>query len=67
MPAPRGKMEGWNTAILDKKWNIGIMEFWNIGCRTEKKFLPSLPSFQFSSVRRYFFHYSILPTFHYSK
>jgi hypothetical protein len=60
-------MERWNTGIADKKWNIGVMEFWNIGFRTEKKFLPSLPLFQFSSVPKCLLHYSILPTFHYSK
>jgi hypothetical protein len=41
---------------MDKNWNIGIMEFWNIGFKTEKKFLPNIPSFQLSSI----------PTFHHS-
>jgi len=44
--------------MLDKKWNIGIMEFWNNGFNTKKKFLPIIPSFQFSSVPKYFFHHS---------
>jgi hypothetical protein len=34
------------------------MEFWNIGFKTEKKFLPNIPSFQLSSVPRHFFQYS---------
>jgi hypothetical protein len=63
MPPPKGKMERWNTGTMDKKRNIGMMEFWNIGFRTEKKFLPNPPSFQFSSVPKYFFHYSVIPTF----
>jgi hypothetical protein len=46
---------------VDKNWNIGIMEFWNIGFKTEKKFLPNIPSFQLSSVPRYFYHYSNIP------
>jgi len=39
------------------------MEFWNIGFKTEKKFLPTIPLFQLSSVPKYFFHYSIVPLF----
>jgi len=46
---------------MDKKWNVGIMEFWNIGFNTEKKFLPIIPLFQFSSVSKYCFHYSNIP------
>jgi hypothetical protein len=63
MPSPKGKMEQWNPGTMDKKRKIGVMEFWNIGFRTEKKFLPELPSFQFSSVPKYSFHYFIIPTF----
>jgi hypothetical protein len=37
------------------------MEFWNIGFKTRKKFLPIIPSIQFSSVPKYFFYYAIIP------
>jgi len=47
--------------MMAKEWGIGIMEFWNTGFKTEKKFLPNIPPFQFSSVPKYFF-----PLFHYS-
>jgi hypothetical protein len=64
MPPPKGKMEQWNTGTMDKKRNIGIMKFWNIGLRTEKKFSPNSPSFPFSSVPKYFFTYSVIPIAH---
>jgi hypothetical protein len=37
------------------------MEFWNIGFKTKKKFLPIIPSFQFSNVPKYFFYDFIIP------
>jgi len=54
-------MECWKNGMMGKEWGIGIMEFWNTGFKTEKKFLPNIPPFQFSSVPKYFF-----PLFHYS-
>lgn len=42
----------------------GILEFRNIGLNTEKKVLPIILLFQFSSVPKYFSHYTIIPEFH---
>ncbi len=45
-------MTAWHA--MSKKWNIGMMEYWNIGRMDNKigSFLPTIP----------LFHHSIIPS-----